>query len=100
MEEGTICLRSTVSRSRNAIIAVAKDILLERATRKELCSMPRLQKSQGMGESRPEPSGYKLTENHTVQKIAWWLGFHSVYDLRHRSLTYYSAAACISMEFH
>ena len=92
VEEGTTCpIGSAVSSTQNAIITVVKDTLPEAAAQKELRTMPRHWKNQGTGESGPEPSGYKLTENQTVRKIAWRI--HGVQDQRQRSLTHYSAAA-------
>ena len=72
VEEGTTCPNgSVVSSTQNAIIVVAKDTLPEAAAQKELRLRPRHQKNQGTGDSGPEPSGCKLTENQTIQKIAW-----------------------------
>jgi len=103
-KEGCYCcggtirpIGSAVSSMQNAIIAVAKGTLPEAAAQKELHLRPRHQKSLRKGESGPEPGGYKLTENQTVQKIAWripWCARSKTVKLEPIQLS------CISMEIH
>jgi len=84
VEEGTICPIGS------AVSSTAKDTLPEAAAQKELRLRPRHRKSQGTRYSEPEPSGYKLTENQTVQKIAWRIPWCA---RSKRSSTHYKTAA-------